>query len=168
MTMTDRILAARALLADVTPLKGDCGRRCAAACCQGDEDGRGGMLLFPGEEALYSPPPDGAALTDSGLRMPDGRPLWLYTCDGSCHRPNRPLSCRIFPLTPEMDEGGALSIAPDVRAWPVCPLMPFGVQGLSPAFAAAVRAAMALLDEHPDGHAYFALLTEQLNAFRTL
>ena len=53
MTETEALLAARALLADVTPLRTDCGRCCGAACCAPDEDGQGGMLLFPGEEALF-------------------------------------------------------------------------------------------------------------------
>ena len=53
MTTQERILSALKLLEKVTPLKGDCGRVCGAACCQSDETGKGGMLLFPGEKALY-------------------------------------------------------------------------------------------------------------------
>ena len=54
MEPLDTVMAARALLKDLTPLKRDCGRSCGAACCQSDEDGQGGMLLFPGEEKLYA------------------------------------------------------------------------------------------------------------------
>ena len=46
------VKAARELLKDLTPLKTDCGRLCQGACCQGDEGT--GMLLFPGEDALYA------------------------------------------------------------------------------------------------------------------
>lgn len=48
MELLEPILAARKLLENMTPLKRDCGRACGAACCQSDEDGQGGMLLFPG------------------------------------------------------------------------------------------------------------------------
>lgn len=166
MTLPDRILLARALLDAVTPLKGDCGRRCGAACCQPDEDGKGGMLLFPGEERLYDPLPAWATLSDSGLRL-DGAPLWFFTCEGACDRADRPLACRIFPLTPQAGpDGDALSVCLDVRAWPVCPLMPHGTQGLSGAFLAAVQAAMALVWEDETGRAYIQLLTGLLDAFR--
>ena len=43
---------ARALLENVTPMNRDCGRICGAACCQPDEEGHGGVFLFPGEEEL--------------------------------------------------------------------------------------------------------------------
>ena len=50
--MSAAVLTARALLSNLTPLKSDCGRLCGGACCQGDD--ATGMLLFPGEEALYT------------------------------------------------------------------------------------------------------------------
>ena len=46
MIGTERILAARQALETLTPLRGDCGRTCGAACCRPDEDGNGGMLLL--------------------------------------------------------------------------------------------------------------------------
>lgn len=161
-----RLQAARALLETTTPLQGDCGRRCGAACCQPDEEGQGGMLLFPGEDALYDELPEGASLTNSMLTL-QGRPIWLLTCDGTCARYDRPLACRIFPLTPILRED-TLQIVPDVRAWPICPLMPSGTQGLSRAFVAAVDAAMRLIAEDKAGRAFFALLTEQLDAFSSM
>ncbi len=51
--MADALFAARSLLEEVTPLKSDCGRICGAACCASLEGEETGMLLFPGEEALY-------------------------------------------------------------------------------------------------------------------
>ena len=39
MTTTERILSARKALETLTPLRGDCGRKCGAACCHPDEDG---------------------------------------------------------------------------------------------------------------------------------
>ena len=38
--------AARAAMGDLTPLKRDCGRLCGAACCQPDETGLNGCLLY--------------------------------------------------------------------------------------------------------------------------
>nr|HML49564.1 hypothetical protein [Clostridia bacterium] len=97
------IQAARALLAQRTPLKSDCGRLCNAACCQADEEGRGGMLLFPGEERFYDPLPGWARLEPMDF---GGRPSRLLVCEGRCERSQRPLACRIFPLTPVLRADG--------------------------------------------------------------
>lgn len=153
------IQTARALLAQRTPLKRDCGRLCAAACCQADEDGQGGMLLFPGEERLYDPLPDWARLETLDF---GGRPAQMLVCEGRCDREHRPLACRIFPLTPTLRQG-KLEIALDRRAWAVCPLMDHGLQGLDPAFVQAVREAMTLLLDDPACAAYFKALTEALD-----
>jgi hypothetical protein len=51
--MQDTLKKARELLADVTPLKTDCGKVCGAKCCRSLEDEETGMLLFPGEEEAY-------------------------------------------------------------------------------------------------------------------
>ncbi len=163
MTQGERILAARALLVDITPLKRDCGRLCGAACCQPDADGRGGMLLFPGEEALYDPVPDWAEITDSGFLAGD-KQLAFLTCNGTCPRENRPLACRIFPMTPLASENG-VTAEMDVRAWAVCLLMGHGKDGLSREFVAAVRAAMAIIWEDAQGRAYIEALTESLKAY---
>lgn len=53
MSSLSAVLSARAALSDLTPLLTDCGRLCGFACCKGDE--QTGMLLFPGEEALFAP-----------------------------------------------------------------------------------------------------------------
>ena len=143
---------ARSLLENVTPLKTDCGRVCGGACCQCDEDGQGGMLLFPGEEKLYDDPlPAGFSLTESREL---GVKYLLLTCEGRCDRKDRPLSCRLFPLLPT--ENGVIL---DRRGWAVCPLMEYGKQGLDPAFARAVQAAGQMLYACPE-HAAF------LNAIR--
>lgn len=164
MRPLDRICAARTLLETTTPLKKDCGLRCGAACCRPDEDGKGGMLLLPGEEALYAGALSWGTVTDSALFV-NGRPVKFLTCRGACPRAMRPFSCRVFPLTPAV-RGGAPDVELDVRAWPVCPLMGFGMDGLSREFVAAVRAAVLLLAEDPSIRAYFAALTDVLDAFR--
>ncbi|MEG0767675.1 MAG: hypothetical protein RR482_08155 [Clostridia bacterium] len=165
MTQQERLLAARALLDACTPLTRDCGVYCGAACCQGDEKGQGGMMLFPGEIAQYTPVPDWARITLLP-HIVDGEPLRMLTCRGTCPRTSRPLACRIFPLTPVL-RAERLEIELDVRAWPVCPLMPHGVAGLQSAFVTAVRDAMTVLLEDPACRAYFAFLSEWLAQYQT-
>ncbi|MBE5781754.1 MAG: hypothetical protein E7329_00400 [Clostridiales bacterium] len=146
MNPLEAVQAARALLEAVTPLKLDCGRFCGGACCESDEDGQGGMLLFPGEEALYTPLPQGFSLErDDGVT--EG--ALLLTCDGFCDRSQRPLSCRLFPMLPTRT--GAKM---DRRAWAVCPLMESGKAGLSKEFVEAVAKAGEILYACP-AHAAF-------------
>ena len=146
--------AARELLENQTPMNRDCGEICGAACCQCDEDGQGGVFLFPGEEALV----------DSAARQIDSEtelngPTRLFLCDGRCDRAMRPLACRIFPLTPRVLEG-EVTVEPDVRAWPVCPLMECGLNGLSAAFVKAMREAMESLAQDEACLAYMKKLSE--------
>ena len=146
MEPLDTVIAARELLRGLTPLKRDCGRGCGAACCQSDEDGQGGMLLFPGEEKLYAALPKGWAIKPDSAVIPGGL---LLICDGQCDRDMRPLSCRLFPLLPTRT-----SARMDQRAWAVCPLMESGKRGLDPLFVRAVEQAGRMLYAHP-AHALF-------------
>lgn len=136
----ETLARAREKLAEVTPLSRDCGALCGARCCAPDEDGRGGMLLFPGEEAFYTSLPRGFALEPTA----EGP---LLTCGGSCHRGERPLACRVFPLMFVFERGRA-GVRLDPRAWPLCPLMPSGIPGLKEAFVSAARGAAGLLGEN--------------------
>lgn len=146
MNPLEAVKAARALLETVTPLTLDCGRFCGGACCESDEDGQGGMLLFPGEEALYDPLPQGFYLEKDDAVMEGA---YLLTCDGSCDRSQRPLSCRLFPMLPTR-KGAKM----DWRAWAVCPLMESGKAGLSQNFVNAVKQAGEILYACP-AHAAF-------------
>ena len=139
--MRNAVLAARELLENLTPLKTDCGRLCQGACCRGDD--ATGMLLFPGEEALY----EGCAFarvveTDFSL---GAAPALLLVCDGACDRKNRPLACRLFPLFLKFKADGSTRVGMDARARAVCPLTDYGVRGLDPRFRQAVRQAYDLL-----------------------
>ena len=153
MGALDAVVWAREHLMDVTPLRRDCGRTCGAACCRSDEDGQGGMLLFPGEEALYEALPDGFSIQEDDAVMPG---MKLLTCDGVCARESRPLSCRLFPMLPTRT--GAKM---DRRAWAVCPLMESGKRGLNPAFVEAVKETGTILYACPE-HAAFL---DALHAF---
>lgn len=158
MQALDAVLRARDLLQSLTPLRKDCGSICGAACCAPDEDGQGGMLLFPGEDALYSPLPDGFSLTPNDSVMPG---MLLLTCSGSCDRTLRPLACRMFPLTPVLslrDGHEHLTVRMDPRAFAVCPLCDGGIRGMDSAFTHAVLQCARILNECPEHHAYFRAL----------
>lgn len=137
MQPLEAVKKARAMMENVTPLKRDCGRYCGAACCDVDEDGQGGMLLFPGEEEMYTELPEGFTLMQDDAVYPDAL---LLSCEGYCEREMRPLSCMLFPLLPTRAEPMM-----DRRGWAVCPLMESGVNGLQKEFVEAVRQAGDIL-----------------------
>ena len=153
----ERLVQARALLEDVTPLRSDCGRLCGGACCQGERGDAHGMLLFPGEAALYV-----SAAWAQVTPLPyalGGAPALLLTCDGACPRAQRPLACRLFPLFCRTEETG-MDIVLDPRARGVCPLFRYGLQGLSQAFVQAARAAYSLLMQDDEGRAFLQDLSD--------
>jgi hypothetical protein len=110
-----------AMLDKTTPLLTDCGELCNKACCaEGDEET--GMYLFPGEEVMYSGEQPWLIIEESSLTYSSGKPVFLAICKEPCPRELRPLSCRIFPLTPYIDNSRSLVIKMDPRAVPICPL----------------------------------------------
>ena len=139
-SVMDALLTARKLTMEATPLRSDCGLVCGCACCQPDETGQGGMLLFPGEEQLYREKLGFTIAPDASL----GISALLLTCEGRCDRNDRPLSCRIFPLLPRLKEG-QVRVVRDRRGFEVCPLLPSGLSAFDPGFTAAVRAAGEVL-----------------------
>jgi len=166
MNSLEAVLQARKMLAEVTPLRRDCGRVCGTACCAPDEDGQGGMLLLPGEEALYAPLPPGFCLTRNDDVLPG---MGLLTCSGRCDRALRPLSCRMFPLTPVIrrTEGrSVLQIIMDPRAFSVCPLAEGGLRGVDSAFCAAVRESARLLCRCAEHREYFVALGKYFQRLR--
>ena len=158
MDALDAVLAARRLLDTLTPLKTDCGRLCGGACCQGD--GQTGMLLFPGEDALYA----GCTFADVlGANFTlGGGAARLLVCRGTCPRAERPLACRLFPLFLRFDPRGGTRVVLDSRARAVCPLTDYGMSALDGAFVAAAREAYALLMENERCAAYLRALDEVL------
>ena len=160
MELLEAVAEARRILNNVTPLRTDCGRACGGACCQPDEDGQGGMLRFPGEEALYETLPEGFSIRKDDAVMPG---MKLLICDGTCERQNRPLSCRLFPMLPTRT--GAKM---DRRAWAVCPLMESGKRGLNPVFVEAVKEAGALLAADPAQRAFLERLAAEQEELRQM
>ena len=96
----------RRTLGRFTPLRADCGELCDRRCCSADE--QTGMLLFPGER------------TDLPVQGDEKRRVAV--CAGTCERRNRPLSCRLFPFLPVL-ENGKVTVQLDRRAMGVCPLV---------------------------------------------
>lgn len=142
--------SARKLLATPTPLVSDCGKRCNHACCQSDETGENGMLLFPFEEHFYRKPIPGfpfRLLPDDSV-LKGGRRL---VCEGHCPREHRPLSCRLFPLRLRItfdgpDDRPHANAEIDPRSWAICPLPERGgLPAFAPSFVEAVEQAGALL-----------------------
>lgn len=152
------ILRAYALLGDKTPMLTDCGLLCGAACCQPDEDGQGGVYLFPGEEALLRGCEWGWVLRTDFAPM--------LRCDGPCDRDKRPLGCRIFPLTPVRGRNGRWTVRMDARARAMCPLTASGIGGLDPDFVRAARDALRAIAEDPEGEAFLERWVELEEEYR--
>ena len=154
--------AARRELETLTPLKINCGRLCGGACCEPDESGENGMLLFPFEEEFYQKPIEGMPfhLADDDSLYKGGK---RFVCEGRCSRADRPLACRIFPLRIRLDTEGEETRARaeiDPRAWCVCPLLEQGgMRAMSQDFIAAVERAGSILAENV--YMLEALLNEQ-------
>ena len=138
------IMAARSAIGRLTPAQGDCGKLCGAACCAPDDEGKGGVYLFPGEEALLKDVSWGT-VTDTDFAP-------MLVCRGPCVRSMRPIACRIFPLTP-VPNGSGWSAAVDTRARPICPLA-LRLGDLRPDFVRGVRSAIRILASDPDTEAF--------------
>lgn len=150
---------ARERLAEVTPLKSDCGRVCGARCCASLEGEETGMLLFPGEEDLYEE-------KEGWKIVPAGREL-LLICPGKCGRAERPLACRMFPLLPVPAED-RITVRTDERSRGICPLARQGKRGMDPAFTEAVLEAGRTLMKDPQQAAFLLRLGEEQEELKEL
>jgi len=147
-------------LEKITPLKSDCGVLCGSACCKGS--GQDGMLLFPREEDMYRNDAKGFRIMDSNISLSDCTRIKLLVCEGHCDRKMRPLSCRIFPLIPQIEGDGLLVFAPDLRAAALCPLLyRSDIYAISPAFIDALYSAFKPLAEDERVIEFIGILTKQ-------
>ena len=154
------IAQAYAIIGDSTPVRADCGMLCNKACCEGDEDI--GMLLFPGEAVLLHAVP---YFKVSRIKYMDSR-AWFLACTAPCERELRPLSCRIFPLAPHVDENGRVTAQPDPRGKRMCPLA--DGKYLDTDFRRRVEKAFVLLAGDPKMLAFMRMLSEELDDLRKL
>lgn len=126
------------LLDKVSPINGDCGRLCGSICCTCEHDDCGddddlslGIYLLPGEEKLFSGDEDWLSWNfqrADDYEFPESwhGKVYFLQCKNApfCHRPMRPLQCRIFPLTPHLDENGDLFMIYQSGQLPYsCPLI---------------------------------------------
>ena len=117
-----------------TPLKYDCGKLCDGLCCKGADDR--GMILYPGEEKLFSDKKGFQIKKDSLGRN-------ILICKSDCNRKIRPLSCRMYPLFPYVyEENGEikLKVIYDIRGLNSCPVV-FNKIKVSKKFIQSVRLA---------------------------
>jgi hypothetical protein len=143
------------LLADSTPLKFDCGLLCNRKCCSGDSNT--GMCLFPGEEEMFDR--QNGFLKMHREKLSDGDVLF-GVCDGTCKRKYRPLSCRIYPYVPYMDDNGKLTIIEDPRARYLCPLLIGSTElKINKIFKRNIRDAFFLLIQDSDIKRHICLLS---------
>lgn len=152
----------------VTPIPADCGKLCANACCKGTENG---MYLFPGEQKVYELlNPSWITIERSNFTYNyDGKTYHvpLALCNGHCDRYQRPLACRIFPLTPYLDQKNQLSVLIDPRSKAVCPLAKaLSVKELDPLFVQNVEKTFRLLCKNKQVFAFLKEYSNYLDGFR--
>lgn len=150
-----------------TPLGADCGKLCRKACCKGDD---AGMYLFPGEQSVFELlSPDWVRIENSDFTYEyngSRKNLKIAFCSGSCDRYQRPLACRIFPLTPYLDRTGKLSVIVDPRSKAVCPLgKTLDIDEYERAFARNVKSCFVILSKNPEFRAFLAEYSRYLDEF---
>ena len=158
--MDAAVSAAREKLNHLTPLKRDCGRICGARCCSPLEGEETGMLLFPGEEAVYA--------GKAGWEIRQTARGAMLICPGKCSREERPLSCRLFPLLPLIGDDGKIRVVTDLRARAVCPLARQGKSAMDPAFIEAVQEAGEILAQRDEQAVFLDMLEEEQEELREI
>lgn len=156
------------LFDNAMPIKGDCGTLCEKACCDGED---GGMYLFPKEESVFELlKPQWARIEKSDFTYEykgKTKNVPILFCDGVCDRYQRPLACRIFPLTPYLDEDGKLEIIVDPRAKSVCPLShELSVDEFDYKYVKNIKKAFTLLIKNDEFRAYMRRYSEYIDEYR--
>ena len=171
--LTAHLKRAYRLIGNATPISADCGELCGAACCSSPEGAESdyGMLLFPGEELLLKNDPHFKLSKLEGALGFSGS-VWFATCDGTCNRKRRPLSCRIFPaipyLAPSQRKTGTAypAVIPDPRAAAVCPLVAHGANHMEEQFCEAVALAATELAKCKVHRKFLAALSSLCDEYR--
>lgn len=156
------------LFDECTPIAADCGQLCGSACCRGDEDD--GMYLFPGESGVYK------LLSPDWVRIEPSDFCYEYAgksynvpialCKGECDRYQRPLACRIFPLTPYISDDGRGEIRIDPRSRRMCPMgRVMELEDFEPSFVRNVKKAFTLLAKNKQVYAFLQEYTKYLKEF---
>ena len=115
---------------------------------------------------MYKPMPSWGEIHDIDFTYDNGKYIGLFTCNGSCDRRLRPLSCRIFPLVPYAKRGEKLQIKMDIRGRGMCPLATaMRIEDLSPHFVKKVTVAMRICMEVRETREFIYALSESLDIF---
>ena len=147
------------IIGGLTPVKGaDCGRLCDKICCQGDT---AGMLLFPGEEDILGGVP---GFDIEEIEYMDTPGIKLLMCGGECDRDLRPFACRIFPVAPNIDKDGNVTVVPDIRGRQMCPV--WDLEHVDKNFIKAVKKAFELLAKDEDMLFLMRLISDEINELR--
>lgn len=146
----------------LTPIRADCGQLCSRACCEGDCDGDG-MYLFPGEEKMYGDNLSWAKISKTNFEYADGAFAPLFACNGFCDRRERPLACRIFPLTPYMDRDGVLRVIVDPRGRGMCPMAVLRLSDFEREFTEAVEAIGKIMIKNPRCRAFIESFSRMID-----
>lgn len=133
------------LLDYITPLSGDCGKLCGAACCMSDDEDMV-IYLLPGEEKVFTKEEDWLIWDYDYAEDYDFPESWhgkvyYVRCKTApvCKREMRPLQCRFFPLAPHFTEDGELHLILSPIELPYsCPLIEQKTE-LEPRFVKAVH-----------------------------
>ena len=155
------------LFDSLTPTKFDCGRLCRKACCKGDTSG---MYLFPGEKKVFDLlRPDWERIETSEFQYEFGgekKRIPILFCNGKCDRYQRPLACRIFPLTPYLEDG-KLRVIIDPRAKAVCPLSDDSIEmeDFDADFVKAVYKAFKILLSNKEFYAFMEVYSEYISEY---
>lgn len=145
------------LFDDVTPLSKDCGMLCEGACCKDGADERKGMLLFPGEEMHLKN--SGFEIRKSGWKYGNTK-AYIMFCNGTCNRNCRPLSCRIFPLVPLIEEN-KIKLIMNPLAKGMCPLArSLKPSQLEPQFTENVKKALNCIAKIKGGMEFIKMLSD--------
>lgn len=156
------------LFDEITPVEVDCGQLCQKACCKGDDSG---MFLFPGEKEVYKLlNPDWITIEKTDFTYEYNGKTYntpIALCSGTCDRYQRPLSCRIFPLTPYLNEHGKIDIIVDPRGKGVCPLAKaFYLDDFDDTFVKNVKKAFILLAKNKQFYTFLEEYSRYLDEFR--
>ncbi len=150
-----------------TPIKGDCGEVCDKACCRGDESG---MYLFPGEKEVFKLlAPSWAEIENTDFTYTykgKEKTVPLLVCQGNCDRYQRPLACRIFPLTPYIKDG-RIEVMVDPRAKSVCPLArELTIEDFDYKFIKNIKKAFVILMKNGEIKEYMKAYSEYIDEYR--
>lgn len=146
----------------VTPLRRDCGKMCSSKCCKGTS--HDGMLLFPGEEAVFQ------NNNDFNIYYDERYGCNCVSCNGSCSREMRPISCRIFPYfiyLKDDDKNTKPVVASDVRAIDFCPLLT-KENKISKEFLRTLRIVASKMCRDEEIRKFLVRMTELLTDFKGL